>query len=71
MKFGWYRLHAELFLGLVFFSPEDGGDIFLENICQMSTNYTMLYPKNTELFIITAAKALNPKHKILVGTRAG
>jgi hypothetical protein len=31
-------------LGLLF-SPEDGGDIFLKNISQLSTDYTALYPR--------------------------
>jgi hypothetical protein len=70
MKFGWHRLLAGPLIGLVLFNPEDGGDIFLENICWLSTDYTTLYNQNTEFFITTGTKALNPKHKILVGTLA-
>jgi hypothetical protein len=35
-------LHAGFLLG--FFSPEDGGDIYLRNVCSLSTEYTALYP---------------------------
>jgi hypothetical protein len=27
------------------FDPEDGGDIFLRNVCLNSTDYTALYPR--------------------------
>jgi hypothetical protein len=39
-----YLLHASFLLGL--FDPEDGGDIFLRNICLLSTDYTTLYPRS-------------------------
>jgi hypothetical protein len=35
-------LHARFFLGL-FFYPEDGGDIFLQNVIWLSADYTALY----------------------------
>jgi hypothetical protein len=31
-------------LGL-FFDPEDGDNIFLQNVGRLSTNYTVLYPR--------------------------
>jgi hypothetical protein len=37
-------LHACLLLGLSF-DPEDGGDIFLQNVGGFSTDYTALYPR--------------------------
>jgi hypothetical protein len=36
--------HADFLLGL-FFDPEDGGDMFLRNLCWLSTVYTALYPR--------------------------
>jgi hypothetical protein len=38
-----YLIHAGFFLGL-FFDPEDGGNIFLRNVCRLSTGYTALCP---------------------------
>jgi hypothetical protein len=29
----------------LFFDPEDGGEMFLLNICWLSTDYTALYPR--------------------------
>jgi hypothetical protein len=43
-------------LGL-FFDPEDGGDMFLQNVYQLSTNYTALYPGRYN----TALRTSNPK----------
>jgi hypothetical protein len=37
-------LHAGFLLGLIF-DPEDGGDIFLQNIHSLSTVYTALYSR--------------------------
>jgi hypothetical protein len=37
-------LHAAFLLGL-FFSHEDGGDMFLCNVGGFSTGYTALYPR--------------------------
>jgi hypothetical protein len=34
-----------LFLLGLFFDPEDGGDIFLRNVGEISTDYTALYPR--------------------------
>jgi hypothetical protein len=31
------------FLPVLFFDPEDGGDILLRNVVSLSTNYTALY----------------------------
>jgi hypothetical protein len=30
-----------------FFDSEDGGEIFLRNVCWLSTDYTALYPRTT------------------------
>jgi hypothetical protein len=38
--------HAELFFLLdLFFDPENGSDMFLRNIGQLSTDYTALYSR--------------------------
>jgi hypothetical protein len=37
-------LHADYLLGLVF-DREDGGTIFLRNICKLTPDYTVLYPR--------------------------
>jgi hypothetical protein len=37
-------LHASLLPGLLF-NPEDGGDIFLSNLCRLSMDYMALYPR--------------------------
>jgi hypothetical protein len=29
----------------IFINPEDGGDIFLRNVCLLSTDYTASYPR--------------------------
>jgi hypothetical protein len=39
-----YLLHAGFMLGLIFDS-EDGSDMFLQNVGQLSTHYTALYPR--------------------------
>jgi hypothetical protein len=39
-----WLLHADFFLGLLF-EPEDRGIMFLRNICILSPDYTMLYPR--------------------------
>jgi hypothetical protein len=39
-----YLPHAEFLLGL-FFDPEDGANMFLRNVCWISTVCTMLYPR--------------------------
>jgi hypothetical protein len=36
--------HVGFLLGL-FFNPEDGGNMFLQNVGLLSTNYTALYPR--------------------------
>jgi hypothetical protein len=36
--------HAGFLLGL-FFDPEDGNDIFLQNVDSLSTDYTTFYPR--------------------------
>jgi hypothetical protein len=38
------RIHVGILLGL-FFDPEDGGNMFLQNIGQLSTDYKALYPR--------------------------
>jgi hypothetical protein len=38
------RFRAGLFLGL-HFNPDDGDDMFLQNVCWLSTDYTALYPR--------------------------
>jgi hypothetical protein len=42
-------------LGL-FFDPDDGGDMLLRNVGWLSTDYTALYPRKTELFMTTAVR---------------
>jgi hypothetical protein len=37
--------HDTLFFFLSFFDPEYGGDMFLRNVCSLSTGYTALYPR--------------------------
>jgi hypothetical protein len=39
-----YLLHAGFLLRL-FFDPEDGGKMFLQNVYQLSTHYMMFYPR--------------------------
>jgi hypothetical protein len=39
-----YLLHAG-FLLCLFFDTENGGDMFLRNVCWLSTDYTALYPR--------------------------
>jgi hypothetical protein len=36
-------LHAGFLLGL-FFDPEDGGNMFFQNVGRLSPDYTALYP---------------------------
>jgi hypothetical protein len=36
--------HAGILLGLFFFNPEDGTNMFLRNANYFSANYTALYP---------------------------
>jgi hypothetical protein len=36
-------------LGL-FFDPEDGGDMLLQNVGSLPKGYTVLYPRRSELF---------------------
>jgi hypothetical protein len=43
-KPGLYVLHAGFLLGL-FFDPENRGDMFLRNVCWLSTDYMALYPR--------------------------
>jgi hypothetical protein len=38
-------LHAG-FLLVLFFDPEDGGDVFLRNVGRLSTDYASLYPRS-------------------------
>jgi hypothetical protein len=47
------------FLLVLFFDPEDGGDMFLRNVGGLSTDYTALSQK-IEFFITTAVKTSNP-----------
>jgi hypothetical protein len=52
---GTYRLHQvaqrsackihAVFLRDLFIDHEDGGDMFLRNVCRLSTDYTALYPR--------------------------
>jgi hypothetical protein len=37
--------HAGFFLGLFFFGPEDGGDMFLRYVGCLSTDYMALYAR--------------------------
>jgi hypothetical protein len=37
-------LHAGFFLGL-FLDPEDGGEVFLQNVGCLTTDHTALYPR--------------------------
>jgi hypothetical protein len=54
---GKQSFHAGFLLGL-FFGPEDGSYMFLQNVIWLSTVYTALYPR-TELSIITAVRISN------------
>jgi hypothetical protein len=47
------KAEPDFLLGL-FFGPEDGGDMFLLNVCRLSTDYTALYER---IFITAAARA--------------
>jgi hypothetical protein len=38
------HFHTGFLLGL-FFDPEDGGDMFLQNVSRLSTDYAALYPR--------------------------
>jgi hypothetical protein len=54
---GTYRIHLQgrrkfclppaylLVLAEIFFDPEDGGDMFLRNVCCISTHYTASHPR--------------------------
>jgi hypothetical protein len=46
-----------------FFDPEDGGDMFFENISWLSVDYMALYP---ELFITTAVRTSDPAKYVLI-----
>jgi hypothetical protein len=47
----WWLLQAGFLLGL-FLDPKDGGEIFLRNICWISTDYTEWYPRMTYFGIL-------------------
>jgi hypothetical protein len=49
--------HAGFLLDL-FFDLEDGGDMLLRNVCRLSTDYMVLYPRrqNTTGYIVSTAK---------------
>jgi hypothetical protein len=41
----------------LFSDPEDGGDMLLENICQLPMDYMALYPKKQDSSVITASSS--------------
>jgi hypothetical protein len=49
-------LHAGFLLGLLF-SPADGSDMFLQNISQLSPDYTVFYPKRQNYSVVSLLKA--------------
>jgi hypothetical protein len=50
--------HAGFLLGL-FFDPEDGGDMFLQNVLTFNGLHGVIFQK-IELFINTAVRTSNP-----------
>jgi hypothetical protein len=54
----WYVLHAGFLLDLAF-STEEGGDLFLRNIEELSLNYTPLYSRGKKRFETITAKITN------------
>jgi hypothetical protein len=46
-----FLLHVEFLLGLLF-NPEDGGDMFLLNVYQLSPGYMTLCPRGRNSLII-------------------
>jgi hypothetical protein len=55
-----YMLHAGFLLGL-FFHPEDGGNLLLQNIGWLSVDYMELCPKRQNPLIKDAVRASDPK----------
>jgi hypothetical protein len=43
------RLQTAGFLLAIFFDSEDGDDMFLRNLCRLSTDYTALYPETWKI----------------------
>jgi hypothetical protein len=43
--------HAELLHDLLY-NPEDGGDMFVQNVCLVSPEYTTLHLREIQLFLI-------------------
>jgi hypothetical protein len=46
----FYDITCTLFLLDLFFDPEDGGDMFLRNVCCLSTDYTSYIPEDITLY---------------------
>jgi hypothetical protein len=57
----YYLLHAGFLRGL-FFDPDDGGDMFLRNVCSFSTDFTALYPPLLEPHILQPTKEIIWRH---------
>jgi hypothetical protein len=55
-----FMLHAGFLHGICFF-PEDGGDIFHQDISELSADYT----HETGLCMTTAVRTLDPKFLIM------
>jgi hypothetical protein len=59
------HLHAGFLLHFLF-NPEDAGDMFLQNVSSLSTDYYGLMSQKIEFFIITTVRTSNPTFLLLL-----